>query len=55
MIGASVLFYLPIVREITLWFGAVDADKETVEMLLREGKVVTRRMRPGNMLPTSNK
>ena len=37
MIGASVLFYLPIVREITLWFGAVDADKETVEMLLREG------------------
>ena len=37
MIGASVLFYLPIVREITLWFGALDADKETVEMLLREG------------------
>jgi len=37
MIGANVLFYLPIVREITLWFGALDADKETVEMLLREG------------------
>merc|ERR1712241_816137 len=37
MIGANVLFYLPIVREITLFFGALDADKETVEMLLREG------------------
>ena len=37
MIGANVLFYLPIVREITLFFGALDADKETVEMLLRKG------------------
>ena len=37
MIGASVLFYLPIVREVTLWFGALDAGKETFEMLLRAG------------------
>ena len=37
MIGASVLFYLPVVREVTLWFGALDAGKETVEMLLQAG------------------
>ena len=37
MIGASVLFYLPFVREVTLWCGALDAGKETVEMLLQAG------------------
>ena len=47
MIGANVLFYLPIVREITLFFGALDADKETVEMLLREG--VNVELYPGAM------
>ena len=37
MIGASALYYIPIVRELTLWFGAVNATKETCEMLLRAG------------------
>ena len=47
MIGANVLFYLPVVRELTLFFGGLDADKETVEMLLREG--VNVELYPGAM------
>ena len=37
MIAASVLFYVPFVREVSLWFGGLDAGKETVEMLLQAG------------------
>lgn len=37
MLGATVLFYIPIVREMTLWFGAVDAKKENCERILRAG------------------
>ena len=47
MIGANVLFYLPVVRELTLFFGGLDADKETVEMLLRKG--VNVELYPGAM------
>jgi hypothetical protein len=37
MIAASVLFYMPLMREFTLWFGAVDASKDNVERLLQHG------------------
>jgi 1-acyl-sn-glycerol-3-phosphate acyltransferase len=37
MIGASALFYIPIVREMTLWFGAMDASKKNCEKILKGG------------------
>ncbi len=37
MIGASVLFRIPIIREMSLWFGAVDASKPMCRRLLRAG------------------
>jgi len=37
MLGASILFRIPIVRELTLWFGAVDAGRSNCERLLRNG------------------
>ena len=40
MLGASILFSIPIVREMTLWFGAVDASKKNVEQLLRKSATV---------------
>ncbi len=37
MLGASILFSIPIVREMSLWFGAVDASKKTCEKVLSAG------------------
>lgn len=37
MIGASALFRIPLVRELTLFFGAVDASRSNCERLLRAG------------------
>ena len=37
MLGASALFYLPVIREFTLWFGAVGADRKTFETILKSG------------------
>jgi len=37
MLGASVLFSIPIVREMSLLFGAVDAGKANCERLIRKG------------------
>jgi len=37
MLAASVLYYLPVIREMTLFFGAVDASKRNVEKLLSKG------------------
>ena len=37
MIGATALFYIPIVREFTLLFGAVGADRATFEAMLGTG------------------
>ena len=37
MIGANALFWIPIVREFTLLFGAVGADKRTFECVLDHG------------------
>ncbi|KAF4755601.1 hypothetical protein FOZ62_022308 [Perkinsus olseni] len=36
-LGARVLFKLPIMREISLWYGAIDANKETALEALRRG------------------
>ena len=47
MIGVNMLFYLPIIRELMLFFGGLNTDKETVEMLLREG--VNIQLYPGGM------
>jgi 1-acyl-sn-glycerol-3-phosphate acyltransferase len=37
MLGASALFSIPIVREMSLWFGAIDASKKTCEKVLKAG------------------
>lgn len=37
MLAASVLFWIPVIREFTLWFGAVDARMKNVKMLLEAG------------------
>ena len=37
-LAASILFYIPIVREILLWLGNVDASKSTCEYLLKKGR-----------------
>ncbi len=55
MIAASALFWIPIVREMTLWFGAVDASKKTCEKILSEGASLV--LYPGGLdeanIPTS--
>lgn len=37
MLGASVVFRIPLMRELSLWFGAVDAARSNCERLLRAG------------------
>ena len=37
MIAASALFYIPIIREMSLWFGAVDASKSMCRKVLQAG------------------
>lgn len=37
MLGASVVFRIPLMRELSLWFGAVDASRSNCERLLRAG------------------
>ncbi|CAD7955389.1 unnamed protein product [Amoebophrya sp. A25] len=37
MIGASVLFRIPLIRELSLSYGAVDATKATCELVLKNG------------------
>lgn len=39
-LAASVLFKIPVVRELSLFFGALAADKATAERVLEEGKTL---------------
>ena len=37
MLAASVIMWLPVIRELSLWFGAVDASKSNTVRLLNAG------------------
>lgn len=36
-LSASVLFYIPVVRELLMWLGCIDASAKTAEKALKEG------------------
>ncbi|DAZ93943.1 TPA: hypothetical protein N0F65_012889 [Lagenidium giganteum] len=40
-LAASSLFYIPMARELSLWFGAVDAGRATAEKVLKDKQSVT--------------
>ena len=48
VLGASVLFYVPFVREYLLLFGAREATRDTASKMIKEGKITV--LCPGKYL-----
>jgi len=40
-VTASVIFWIPFVRDLVLWIGGIDASREVVDKALQEGKSLT--------------